>query len=767
METLALIDEVKSYDVKSKKKKAPAKNIRLAEYANLTPADLKNMLKSMFLARRIEREEKLLLRRGYNRFFIGCGGKEVADVVAAQFLRPMDPFVGYYRNKTFDMHRNQDLIFQKMLEAMGDARARSSGGMSIPAHPAHPELAILPQGSPVGSQAMEAMGIACGLINPTPISQQSFFPGGAYERDAVTYTTIGEGATSQPEYHRAVFGTVQDKARCVWTILNCGWAISVAVKEQYPDSDPTTQFVGYEKLGLKIFQINGTDIKDTLRQLPKAIDYTRSGAGPVICHIKVTREGSHSGSDDQSFYMHPDEQAWHTENDCILKTCRTFIEDGIVTNEEIAELWDEIDKKVSEESEKAVSTFQKKTTESITSKVYAYDWNKAQATWKKYLDAAETNREDRFKSYKEKGYFTTPEIPEKVGAMTMRHMINYTLFDIFGMSPDAVTFGEDVADWSGDMVDDKKAQKSMRGKGGVFLLTKHIQDEFGNHRSWNTSLDEATILGRAMGHAIIGRRPIPEIQFLDYMSPAYQVLKDRIATMYQRSNGQWAAPMVIRCTFGGYKQGAGAFWHSESNMGTWMQIPGLLIATPSNGRDAALLLRTAWASDDPVLFCESVALYNRRDWEGIPLETEYPPIDEMLPFGVGATYLAENNDVAIITYGATVAMSLRAAEVLKERGINIRVVDLRTLKPLDEELIRQTARDCGRVVILTEDRFAGGCGPTFASVITRDETLDSLEAPINLVHAVEARVAYGVDGDEACLPTIEKIVKAVEETAAY
>ncbi len=766
METLELIESVTHYDTKNKKK-APAKNERLAAYANLTPADVKNMLRSMLLARRIEREEKLLLRRGYTRFFIGCGGKELADVAIAQFTTLTDPFIGYYRDKALDIHRDQSLVREKIYEAIGDARGRASGGVSIPAHPAFPELSILPTASSTGSQAMPAMGVACAIKNPTPISTESKYPGGAYPKDAVTVCSIGDGATSSTEYHRAVFNSVQDKAAIVWSILNCGWAISVSVDEQYPDGDPTTQFKGYEKLGLKIYHIDGTDIKDTLKQLPEAIRYTREGNGPVVINFKVTREGSHSGSDDQSFYMHPDEQAWHTENDAILKTCRTLIEDKIVTKDEIAELWDELDKEVSTISAEVLETYQTKTPEGIFSKVSSYDWEKTQATWSKYRSAMKESREDLFKKFHKAGYFSSPEVPEKQGPMTFRHIVNYTLFDIFAMSTDAVMFGEDVADWSGRMIKEKKLRKNMKGKGGVFLMSKHLQDAFGNDRCWNTSLDEAGILGRAIGHCFQGRRPLPEIQFLDYMSPAYQVLKDRIATMNQLSNGQWSLPMVIRTTFGGYKQGAGAFWHSESNMGTWMQMPGLQIVTPSNGRDAALLLRTAWASDDPVLFCESVALYNRHDWEGIPLETEYPEIDELLPFGVGATYLAENTDCAIITYGATVAMSLKVAEIMREKGVGVRVVDLRTLAPLDKDIIRKTAEECGRVVIVTEDRFPGGCGPTISAVITTSEALDSLEAPINIVHAMNARVAYGSDGDDACLPTIDKIATAVSETVNY
>jgi 2-oxoisovalerate dehydrogenase E1 component len=553
------------------------------------------------------------------------------------------------------------------------------------------------------------------------------------------------------------------QAPLVTAIYNCGWAISVSVEEQFPEGDPTTPFEGYQRFGLKIMHIDGTDVKDALAKGQEAIAYAREKRRPVLIDIKVTREGSHSGSDDQSFYMDPVEQDWHTYNDCILKTCNAFIEDGVMTPEEIGKMWDDIDKDVSAHSAEAVKTYQPKTTELIASLVGAHDHSRAEATWKKFRDACPSDRTEKYKEYHEKGYFNTPELPETIGPMTMRFAINYALFDLFMLSEDVILFGEDVADFSGHMIEEIDKKSKLKGKGGVFLVSKNLQREFGNARCFNTPLDEAGILGRAGGHVYQGRRPIPEIQFLDYMSPAYQMLKDRVATTYQRSGGLWTMPMVVRTTYGGYKQGAGAFWHSEGNIGTWANIPGLLVAVPSNARDAAGLLKTAWASDDPVLFCESVALYNRRDWDGVPMEAEYPPIDELIPFGKAKVYGEENTDVGIITYGATFQMSRKAAEVLKEKGINVRIVDLRTLKPIDREEIIRTAKDCGKVLVVTEDRFDGGMAPTISAIITSGEGLFHLEAPVSTVTAIDARVAYGMDGDAACLPTVDKIVAAVEE----
>ncbi len=759
MEVTALIDKVRNYDGKLPRKRKDDQP--LDDYSGKTPAELRKLLETMLKARRVEREEKLLLRKGYNRFFIGCGGKELIDVALASSVRPTDPFIGYYRNKAFDLYRGATLR-TKMLEAIGDPKGPNAG-QQIPAHPGYPEFNIIPQASPTGGHALEAAGISEAIIHPIPVSKQSHYPGGAYPKDAVTVCAIGEGSTSESEFGRAVFYASFYKTPAIFAIYNCGWAISVSVEEQFPEGDPTTPFEGFQRFGLKIMQVDGTDVKDSLAKCAEAEEYARSGKGPVLMNVKVTREGSHSGSDDQSFYMDPVEQDWHTYNDCILKASNEFIEAGIVTPKEFQKMWDDIDEAITVESQRAVAEFEPKTAEFIESFVYTYDFDECKKTWKKFRDACKHDRAAKYKEYHEKGYFTTPELPENVGPMTMRFGINYTLFDLFMLSDDVLMFGEDVADFSGHMATEIEKQKGLKGKGGVFLVSKNLQREFGNDRCFNSPLDEAGILGRAAGHALQGRRPIPEIQFLDYMSPGYQVLKDRIATTYQRSGGKYRMPLTIRTTYGGYKQGAGAFWHSEGNLGTWMNIPSLLIAVPSNARDAAGLLKTAWATDDPVLFCESVALYNRRDWEGVPMEGALPDIDELIPFGVAKVYDEEHTDIGIITYGATFQMCRKASEILKEKGIHARIVDLRTVKPMDEECILQTAKDCGKVMIVTEDRFAGGAGPTIASVITRGEGLFSLEAPIKLVQPIDARVAYGVDGDNACLPTVDKIVTAAEE----
>ncbi len=752
--------------IKPKTKYLADRDKPLPEYSGLSANELHHIFDVMIKSRRILIEEKLLTRRGECYFFIGSSGKELVDACTGYFLRPNDPYFGYYRNKTFDIYRGID-IHQKMLEAIGDPRSSSTAGMMQHAHSAHLKESILPQASPTGSHALEAAGTGDAITNQSPISKISRFPGGRWPHDAITYCCIGEGSSSEAEFARAVFYSVFNKSRNIFAIYNCGWAISVSVEEQFPDGDPTTPFEGFKRFGLRIDHFDGTEIKETLQHLKKNVEYCRKGDGPVLSEIRIVREESHSGSDDQSFYMSIEEQKWHYTNDPILKTARLLIEDGILTADQVKDIYAKYDEEVSRISAEVVADRKLKTKEHILKLVNSYDFDRAKKRWKTIVDSYHGDRKADYKKYQEIGARRTADLPEEQGSMTMRMAINNALFDIFTLTTDAIIFGEDVADFSGKMKHNLEQQKKLKGKGGVFLVTQGMQRAFGEKRVFNTPLDEAGILGRAVGHSYQGRLAMPEIQFLDYMSPAYQQLKDRIATLYQRSGGEEHADIVVRCTYGGYKQGAGSFWHSEANLGTFMNFPGLHIVIPSNSEDAVGLLRTAVSCGDPVLFCEPVALYNRREWDGVKIERPYPALDFMLPFGKAKIYNEENSDLAIISYGITLPMSLRAAELLAEKGIKAKVVDLRTVKPLDIDTIRKVATECGRVLIISEDRFFGGAGPTISAAITSSDAIGYLDAPVGMITAIEARVAYGPDGDRACLPQIEEIIAEAEKVMAY
>ncbi len=465
--------------------------------------------------------------------------------------------------------------------------------------------------------------------------------------------------------------------------------------------------------------------------------------------------------------MEPEEQEYHIKNDPLRKAAGTLIEDGLFTPDELADIFDQVDEEVHRVAAETISDIRLKTAPDILNKVYSYNSEAAEQRWRRLVDEKRDLRIEKYREFYRKGFFDTDRLPENQPPMTLRKAINYSLFDLFIFSDDTLLFGEDVADFPAETFEKgEDVTGRLKGKGGVFLATRNLQRAFGPERVFNTPLDEAGILGRAIGHAYQGRIPFPEIQFIDYMSPGYQQLKDRIATAYQRSNAKVRLPMIIRTSYGGYKQGAGAMWHSEANLGAFINIPGIHVVLPTNAADASGLLRTAFVCGDPVLHCEAVALYNRRDWEGRDFLTKYLPIDELILFGKSNVYNEDATDLTIITYGIQLPMSLKAAEVLYEKGIRVRVIDLRTVKPIDWETIGTSVRDCARVLIVSEDRFHGGVGPTISAYIS-EHLFDYLDAPVKVLHAQDCRVAYGTDGDEICLPQTLEVIDAAYELAGY
>ncbi|MBD3257091.1 hypothetical protein GF377_01565, partial [candidate division GN15 bacterium] len=259
----------------------------LDDYACRTPEELLRILRTMLVSRRLEFEEKLLLRRGHNKFFIGAGGKELADAVLADCSRDNDPWLGYYRNKAFEIHRGST-IREKLMEALGDARVANNG--QLQAHAGYPERSIVPQISVTGAHALEAAAIAEALKHPVPVSEQSWQPGGTWPEDAVVMCCMGDGATSEAEFNRAVFNAVHLKSPVLFAIYNCGWAISVCSEEQFIAGDLTVPLKGFTEHGLKVIDTDGTDIKALIPAVEEALEYARTHSLPVLMNIKVTRE---------------------------------------------------------------------------------------------------------------------------------------------------------------------------------------------------------------------------------------------------------------------------------------------------------------------------------------------------------------------------------------------------------------------------------------------------------------------------------------------
>jgi 2-oxoisovalerate dehydrogenase E1 component len=682
----------------------------------------------MVTSRAIDDQEIKLKRQNQYYFQISGAGHEAILIAAGKATRPAyDWFYPYYRDRALMLTLGMTPE-EMFLSGVGAVTDPNSGGRQMPSHWGHKGLNVVSQSSPTGTQCLQAVGCAEAgryyeLIEAIADRNERF------HKDEVVYVSIGDGATSEGEFWEALSTACVEKLPVFFLVEDNGYAISVPVEVQTPGGSLSAVVRHYP--GLLHLETNGNDLIESLEICREAVGHCRARRGPALVRATVTRPYSHSLSDDHGAYRAPAELQAEAESDCIRRLRRYLADNELATEAELTQLETEVRAEVLAAAERAIAA-PKPPSGSGTLYVYSPT-----------VDPAS----EQFQS--------APKPKPEEPPVSMVEAINRCLQEEMSREPRILMFGEDVADASRcDILD------QVQGKGGVFKVTHKLQRQFGKERVFNSPLAEANIVGRAIGMATRGLKPVPEIQFFDYIWPAMMQIRNELALMRWRSNDSFSCPLVLRVPIGGYL-GGGAVYHSQSGESYFTHIPGLRVVMPSNAEDAAGLLRTAIRCDDPVLYLEHKHIY-RQPYAKRP----YPGPDYTIPFGKAAL-TRSGKDLTIITFGALVRRSQMAAEkAAEESGIETEILDLRSLAPWDMTAVAESVKRTGKALVVYEDNKAFGYGAEIAAWIA-DQVFEWLDAPVRRVAALDCAVAYAPNLEDEILPQPEHVLQAIHELAAY
>ncbi|MEY2422494.1 MAG: 2-oxoisovalerate dehydrogenase component [Acidimicrobiaceae bacterium] len=683
-------------------------------YRGFSKVELVDDYRLALVSRALDDREISLQKQSRVFFQISGAGHEALLLALSHSLRAgYDWFFPYYRDRSLVLGLGVTPR-EILLQAVGSSEDPASGGRQMPCHWGHREKHIVTQSSATASQCLSAVGCA----EATRYIQGRNLPGCDANGDEITYVSLGEGSTSEGEFWESLNTACRLHLPLLYLVADNGYAISVRAEDQSPA--PISEMVrGFR--GLAITKIDGRDYFQARHFGARAVARVRAAEGPGLIHAKVTRPYSHSAADTQSKYRTSEDLADEAAHDPILVFEAELVKGGVITLDDVERIRDEAKSIVMAAAKEALAA-DRPDPASVLDHVYV-----------------------------------RPPIPDEITPDTDGEVVAFgesirrTLHEVMAADERIRVFGEDVADAPEALID------QVEGKGGVFGTTAGLQRTFGIARCFNTPLAEANIVGRAVGQAVRGLRPCPEIQFFDYIWPAMTQIKTEAATIRWRSNGAFSCPVVLRVAIGGYLTG-GAIWHSQCGESIFAHVPGLIVMFPSRARDAAGMLRAAFRCEDPVLFLEHKHLL-RQSYTKDP----YPGPDYVVPLGKGAI-VQEGSDLTIVTYGATVERSRQAAAQLE--GASVEIIDLRCLLPWDQELVAESVAKTGRVMVVHEDIRTCGFGGEVASWIA-EECFSALDAPVMRIGALDCHVAYEPTLEDAILPQPDGIAAKARELLAY
>lgn len=661
--------------------------------------------KLMYESRVLDEKMLILLRQGKSYFHIGCMGHEAVQVACGMAMQAgVDYLFPYYRDQALCMALGQT-SYECLLAFLARADDPHGAGRQMPMHYGNRRINVPTSSSSTGTQFLQAVGSA--------FASQRELLANKVKTMAVTVVTTGDGTTSQGEFYEAISWAAREQAPIVFLVENNRYAISVEINDQRPGGVIADNFKSFS--GLTVDSVDGCQLEESYAVLKRAITRARSGGGPSLIDADVVRLLPHSSSDDHKKYRDASDLANDLKRDPVSLMHDELLQRKMVSRAELLALEAHIKQSVDEMADKALAAPMPKREDAIK-----HVWAEAKVEQETIL-----------------------AIDPADEPTVLVDAINRALREGLKNDERMLVFGQDVA----------------HGKGGVFTATRGLTKDFGEDRCFNAPLAEASIIGVAIGLALRGYRPIPEIQFADYIWTAMMQIRNELATIRYRSNNQFSAPMVIRAPVGGYIHGG--LCHSQNIEATFAHFPGLKIALPSTAIDAYGLLKNAIKGDDPVLFLEHKALYRQSFARSILPRRE----DYQLPFGKGIVRMA-GEDITVVTYGIMVQRALEAAQLLSSEGISIEVIDLRTIVPYDRSLVFSSVKKTGKVLVLHEDMRFMGFGAEIVSDIAEHCFMD-LDAPIMRLAAKDAPVPYNWDLEEEVLPQAADILRALKEIAAF
>lgn len=631
--------------------------------------------------------------------YAGHDGIQLA--IGQVFTKGEDFLFPYYRDMLTALSAGMT-VEELILNGLSRATDPGSGGRHMSNHFAKPEWHIENVSSATGTHDLHAAGVGRAMVY--------------YKHRGVAITSHGESSVSEGFVYEAINGASMEKLPVIFVIQDNGYGISVPKKDQTANRKASDNFLGFKNL--KVIHCNGKDVFDSMNAMTEAREYAISEHCPVMVHANCVRIGSHSNSDKQTLYRDENELAYVKEADPLQKFQRMLIRYKRFTKEELTQIEEEAKKELAAAHRKAL-TAPEPTPESIFDHVIPAPYEP--------------------QKYKEGIHWQEGEKTNMVTA------INETLKTEFRRNPDTFLWGQDVAN---------------KDKGGVFNVTKGMQQEFGEGRVFNAPIAEDYIVGTANGMSRFDPKihiVIEGAEFADYFWPAVEQYVE-CTHEYWRSNGKFTPNITLRLASGGYI--GGGLYHSQNLEGALTTLPGARIVCPSFADDAAGLLRTSIRSKGFTLFLEPKALYN-----SVEASTVVPD-DFEVPFGK-ARIRREGSDLSVITYGNTTHLCLNVAERLsKEKGWNVEVVDIRSLIPLDKETIFASVKKTSKVLVVHEDKVFSGFGAELAATIGT-EMFRYLDAPIQRVGSTFTPVGFNSILEKAILPSEEKIYLAAKELLEF